>query len=341
MGSPQHPSRDCWRCSTPGATIVSDRDLLRRVALRQWHLRGGSRSFTRDGDTGCTRAPRDHRRACRSSSASRCCGTPFQSVEVFIFVIGILFLVQGIMTFIAAFSTKRGRNWRILSGLLGIVCRDRRPHLAHLVGRDARASSPGSGWSSSASCRSSWASSFGELARPKTHQLGGGTGQAPRPRPDQSSDLTSSACVLSCRARRRPGAHDARFRPRRTPVSSLRRSSVVERAAVNRLVVGSSPTAGATPPSFDLQRGARGVDRLGHRASPVRSGRRARRSGRLAIYPDPPMLGRRRTWQGIHRGSESGASGWSMAGPVARAGEMLVRGERRARHVPVIGGRRS
>ena len=32
-----------------------------------------------------------------------------------------------------------------------------------------------------------------------------------------------------------------------TPAPSFRRSSVVERAAVNRLVVGSSPTAGATP----------------------------------------------------------------------------------------------
>jgi hypothetical protein len=35
------------------------------------------------------------------------------------------------------------------------------------------------------------------------------------------------------------------------PGPSLRRSSVVERAAVNRLVVGSSPTAGAT---FTLSR---------------------------------------------------------------------------------------
>jgi uncharacterized membrane protein HdeD (DUF308 family) len=47
--------------------------------------------------------------------------TPFQSVEVFIYVIGILFLVQGIMTFIAAFSTKQGRNWRIFMGILGVL----------------------------------------------------------------------------------------------------------------------------------------------------------------------------------------------------------------------------
>ena len=40
---------------------------------------------------------------------------------MFIFVIGILFLVQGIMTFIAAFAVKQGRNWRILMGILGVV----------------------------------------------------------------------------------------------------------------------------------------------------------------------------------------------------------------------------
>jgi uncharacterized membrane protein HdeD (DUF308 family) len=47
--------------------------------------------------------------------------SPFQSVEVFIYVIGIAFLIQGVMTFIAAFAQKEGRNWLILSGLLGIV----------------------------------------------------------------------------------------------------------------------------------------------------------------------------------------------------------------------------
>ena len=46
---------------------------------------------------------------------------PFQSVEVFIFVIGIFFLIQGVMTFVGAFAFKQGRNWAILSGLLGII----------------------------------------------------------------------------------------------------------------------------------------------------------------------------------------------------------------------------
>ena len=47
--------------------------------------------------------------------------TPFQSVEVFIFVLGIFWLVQGLMTFVAAFATKEGRNWRIFIGILGVV----------------------------------------------------------------------------------------------------------------------------------------------------------------------------------------------------------------------------
>ena len=47
--------------------------------------------------------------------------TPFQSVEVFIFVLGIFWLVQGIMTFVAAFALKRGRGWALVSGILGIL----------------------------------------------------------------------------------------------------------------------------------------------------------------------------------------------------------------------------
>jgi uncharacterized membrane protein HdeD (DUF308 family) len=47
--------------------------------------------------------------------------TPFQSIEVFIFVLGVFWLVQGIMTLVAAFAHRTGRGWRILSGVLGIV----------------------------------------------------------------------------------------------------------------------------------------------------------------------------------------------------------------------------
>jgi uncharacterized membrane protein HdeD (DUF308 family) len=47
--------------------------------------------------------------------------SPFQSVEVFIFVIGISFLFTGVMTFVGAFAQKEGRNWGIISGGLGIL----------------------------------------------------------------------------------------------------------------------------------------------------------------------------------------------------------------------------
>src|SRR6187399_698557 len=50
-------------------------------------------------------------------------------------------------------------------------------------------------------------------------------------------------------SRRRPWRR-SRSRPMEQRSAPLRRSSVVERAAVNRLVVGSSPTAGATFPSL-------------------------------------------------------------------------------------------
>jgi uncharacterized membrane protein HdeD (DUF308 family) len=47
--------------------------------------------------------------------------SPFQSVEVLIFVLGVFWLVQGIMTFVAAFAVKQGRNWGIFIGILGIL----------------------------------------------------------------------------------------------------------------------------------------------------------------------------------------------------------------------------
>jgi uncharacterized membrane protein HdeD (DUF308 family) len=103
----------------PGATIVTV-----SIFFAAWLFVSGIfyliSSFTRDGDTG-------------SRVLSAILGvlsiivgwsllrTPFQSVEVFIFVIGIFFLIQGVMTFIGAFARKAGRNWGILSGLLGII----------------------------------------------------------------------------------------------------------------------------------------------------------------------------------------------------------------------------
>jgi uncharacterized membrane protein HdeD (DUF308 family) len=46
---------------------------------------------------------------------------PFQSLEVFIFVLGVFWLAQGIMTLVAAFAHERDRGWRLVSGILGIV----------------------------------------------------------------------------------------------------------------------------------------------------------------------------------------------------------------------------
>jgi uncharacterized membrane protein HdeD (DUF308 family) len=47
--------------------------------------------------------------------------TPFQSVEVMIFVIGVIFVAQGIINFVGAFQIKQGRGWRLFMGGLGVV----------------------------------------------------------------------------------------------------------------------------------------------------------------------------------------------------------------------------
>jgi uncharacterized membrane protein HdeD (DUF308 family) len=77
-------------------------------------------SFTRDGDTG-SRVLHAIIGVLSVIVGFALLRTPFQSVEVFGFVLGIFWLVQGIMTFVAAFSQKQGRNWRIFSGILGII----------------------------------------------------------------------------------------------------------------------------------------------------------------------------------------------------------------------------
>jgi uncharacterized membrane protein HdeD (DUF308 family) len=47
--------------------------------------------------------------------------TPFQSVEVMIFVLGIFWVSQGIIGFVTAFEVKKGRNWRLFSSILGVL----------------------------------------------------------------------------------------------------------------------------------------------------------------------------------------------------------------------------
>jgi uncharacterized membrane protein HdeD (DUF308 family) len=47
--------------------------------------------------------------------------SPFQSLEVLIFVLGVVWVAQGIVTFVSAFERKEGRNWGIFMGILGVV----------------------------------------------------------------------------------------------------------------------------------------------------------------------------------------------------------------------------
>jgi len=103
----------------PGATIVTI-----CIFFAAWLFVSGAyevvTSFTRDGDTGA-RVLHALIGVLAVIVGFALLRTPFQSVEVFIFVLGIFWLIQGIMTFIAAFAVKQGRNWRLFSGILGIL----------------------------------------------------------------------------------------------------------------------------------------------------------------------------------------------------------------------------
>ena len=103
----------------PGATVVTV-----AIFFAAWLFVTGIYevivSFTRDGDT----AMRVFHAIIGVLSVIvgfALLRSPFQSVEVMIFVLGIFWLVQGIMTFAAAFSVKQGRNWGIVMGILGIL----------------------------------------------------------------------------------------------------------------------------------------------------------------------------------------------------------------------------
>jgi uncharacterized membrane protein HdeD (DUF308 family) len=103
----------------PGATIVTV-----AIFFAAWLFVSGFyeviTSFTRDGDT-ASRVLHAIIGVLSVIVGFALLRTPFQSVEVFIFVLGIFWLVQGVMTFIAAFQQKEGRNWRIIMGLLGVL----------------------------------------------------------------------------------------------------------------------------------------------------------------------------------------------------------------------------
>src|SRR4029077_20716989 len=93
----------------PGGTIVTV-----GILFAAWLFVSGIfevvTSFTRDGDTG-SRVLHAIIGVLSVIVGFALLRTPFQSVEVFIFVLGIFWLVQGIMTFIA-----RSRRRKVASG---------------------------------------------------------------------------------------------------------------------------------------------------------------------------------------------------------------------------------
>jgi uncharacterized membrane protein HdeD (DUF308 family) len=103
----------------PGATVVTI-----AIFFAAWLFVTGIYeviiSFTRDGETGA-RVLHALIGVLSLIVGFALLRTPFQSVEVMIFVLGIFWLIQGVMTFVAAFQHKQGRNWGIFMGILGIL----------------------------------------------------------------------------------------------------------------------------------------------------------------------------------------------------------------------------
>ena len=103
----------------PGATIVSI-----AIIFSAWLFVSGIvsiiHSFTRDGDTGM-RVLNALIGILSVIVGFALLRSPFQSVEVVIFVLGIFWVAQGIVTFISAFSRKQGRGWSLFVGILGVI----------------------------------------------------------------------------------------------------------------------------------------------------------------------------------------------------------------------------
>ena len=167
-------------------------------------------SFTRDGDTG-SRVLHALIGVLAVIVGFALLRTPFQSVEVFIFVLGIFWLIQGIMTFVAAFAVKQGRNWRLFSGILGIVA-----GIIILV-------YPITSAVTLAFIGGIWLVILGvtqviagfQLRRSRSVALGGITRRV-----GPSGAGPARRSVLSCRAAPDPGAHDVRGPARPGPASS-------------------------------------------------------------------------------------------------------------------------
>ena len=103
----------------PGATLLTT-----AFFFAAWLFVSGIfsvvRSFTEDGDTG-GRVLEAIIGVLSVIVGFALLRTPFQSLEVMIFVLGIFWVAQGIVTFIGAFGRKQGRGWQLFSGGLGVI----------------------------------------------------------------------------------------------------------------------------------------------------------------------------------------------------------------------------
>ena len=103
----------------PGATLLTI-----AIFFAAWFFVSGIfsiiQSFTRDGDTG-GRVLNAIIGVLSVIVGFALLRTPFQALEVLIFVLGVFWVAQGIVTFIGAFSSKQGRNWRLFTGILGVI----------------------------------------------------------------------------------------------------------------------------------------------------------------------------------------------------------------------------
>jgi uncharacterized membrane protein HdeD (DUF308 family) len=103
----------------PGATILTV-----AIFFAAWLFVSGIfsiiTSFTTDGDTGM-RVLTAIIGVLSVIVGFALLRSPFQSVEVVIFVLGVFWVAQGIVSFVTAFGVKQGRNWLIFRGILGVI----------------------------------------------------------------------------------------------------------------------------------------------------------------------------------------------------------------------------
>ena len=103
----------------PGATLLTI-----AILFAVWLFVSGIvdvvQSFTQDGDTG-HRVLKAIIGVLSIIVGFALLRAPFQSLEVLIFVIGVFWVAQGIITFVTAFQRKEGRGWHLFMGGLGVI----------------------------------------------------------------------------------------------------------------------------------------------------------------------------------------------------------------------------